>query len=137
MLTILTILLLGAWEGGRLIEVQQILSNSAREGARQAASGGLTASQVQTVVTNYLQDAGLPITDVVVTVTDVTNPGTDPTQATEFDNLKVTVTIPFKDVRWTGDVLVTNASTILTGQATWFSENGAAYPGSITVPPGY
>ena len=136
-LTILMILLLGAWEGSRLIEVEQILCNSAREGARQAASGQLTASQVQTVVTNYLQDAGLPITNVVVTVSDVTNPGTDPTAASEFDNLNVTVTIPFKDVRWTGAVLVTKASTTLTAQANWFSENGAAYPGSVTVPAGY
>jgi Flp pilus assembly protein TadG len=136
-LTLLTILLLGTWEGSRLIEVEQILSNSAREGARQAASGQLTAAQVQQVVTNYLQDAGLPIADVVVTVTDVTNPGTDPTAATELDNLNVTVTIPFKDVRWTSAVLVTNASTTLSAQANWFSENSQAYPSTITVPPGY
>ena len=136
-LTILSILLLGTWEGSRLIEVQQILSNSAREGARQAASGQLTASAVQTVVTNYLADAGLPTADVVVTVTDVTNPGTDPTLATELDNMNVTVTIPFKDVRWSSAVLVTNAGTTLTAQANWFSENSQAYPSTITVPPGY
>ena len=136
-LTILTTLLFGAWEGSRMIEVEQILNNSVREGARQAAAGQLTSTQVQQVVTNYLQDAGLPITNVVVTVQDLTNPNTDPTAATEFDNLCVTVTIPFKDVRWSNAVLVTNASTNLTAQATWFSANGQVYPGSITVPQGY
>lgn len=136
-LSILSLLLLGTWEGSRLIEVEQILNNSAREGARQAASGQLTASQVQTVVTNYLQDAGLPIADVVVTVQDLTNPGTDPTLATELDNLRVTVTIPFKDVRWTSALLITNSSTILSAQANWYSENSQAYPGSVTVPAGY
>jgi hypothetical protein len=120
-----------------MIEVQQIVNNSAREGARQAASGQLTASQVQTVVTNYLQDAGLPIADVVVTVQDLTNPGTDPTAATELDQLQVAVTIPFKDVRWTSALLVTSNSTILSAQAVWCSENSQAYPGTITVPPGY
>ncbi len=136
-LVMMTPLLLGSWEVSRLVEVQQILNNSVREGARQAASGQLTATQVQQVVDNYLQDAGLPITDVVVTVQDLTNPGTDPTSASEFDNLQVTVTIPFKDVRWSASLLVTNASTILTASSTWFSENGAAYPTNITVPPGY
>ncbi len=136
-LTILMILLLGAWEGSRMIEVQQILSNAAREGARQAASGQLTASQVKTVVTNYLQDAGLPTTNVTVTVQDLTNPALDPTTATEYDNLSVSLTIPFKDVRWTSAVLTTNAGTTLTAQATWFSTNGAAYPGSVSVPAGY
>ena len=53
-------LLLGTWEGSRMIEVATDSKQCRREGARQAASGQLTASQVQTVVTNYLQDAGLP-----------------------------------------------------------------------------
>jgi Flp pilus assembly protein TadG len=136
-LMILTLLLLGTWEGSRIIEVEQILNNSAREGARQAASGQLTSAQVQQVVTNYLQDAGLPITDVVVTVQDLTNPGTDPTAATELDNLSVAVTIPFKDVRWSSALLVTNSSTLLSAQANWFSENSQAYPGSVTMPPGW
>ncbi len=130
-------LLLGSWEVSRLIEVQQILNNSAREGARQAASGQLTAPQVQQVVLNYLQDAGLPTGDCVVTVQDITNPADDPTGAAEFDDLQVSVTIPFKDVRWSSALLVTADSTILAATANWFSENGSAYPTSISSPPGY
>ncbi|HEV3262421.1 MAG TPA: TadE/TadG family type IV pilus assembly protein, partial [Gemmataceae bacterium] len=59
-LPLITILLLGLWEGGRLIEIKQIMSNAAREGARQAASGQANTAQVQATVTNYLQAAGLP-----------------------------------------------------------------------------
>jgi Flp pilus assembly protein TadG len=130
-------LLLGSWEVSRLVEIQQILNNAAREGARQAASGQLSASQVQQVMTNYLQDAGLPITNVVVTVQDLTSPGTDPMSASEFDRLQTNITIPFKDVRWSASLLVTNSGTILTASSTWFSENGSAYPTNITVPAGY
>ncbi len=93
-------------------------------------------SQVQQVVTDYLKDAGLPTTNSVVTVQDLTNPSTDPTLATEFDNLQVTVTIPFKDVRWSSALLVTSNSTILKATANWFSENGSAYPTSISAPAG-
>lgn len=130
-------LLMGSWEVSRLVEVQQILNNAAREGARQATSGQYSAAQVQQVMTNYLQDAGLPTTNVVVTIQDLTSAGTDPTSAAEFDQLQATITIPFKDVRWSAALLVTNASTILTARSTWFSENGSAYPTNITVPAGY
>jgi Flp pilus assembly protein TadG len=130
-------LLLGSWEVSRLVEVQQILNNAAREGARQAAAGQLTAAQVQQVMTNYLHDAGLPTTNVAVTIQDLTSPGIDPTAATEFDKMQAKITIPFKDVRWSASLLTTNASTILTATATWYSENGSAYPTNISVPSGY
>src|SRR5437016_2897541 len=39
MMPFLLILLLGVWEVGRLIEVQQILNDAAREGARLASLG--------------------------------------------------------------------------------------------------
>jgi Flp pilus assembly protein TadG len=48
-------LLFGMWEVGRLIECQQVVSNAAREGARAASTGQFTDSQVQTIITNYLQ----------------------------------------------------------------------------------
>lgn len=43
--TILVPVLIGVWEVGRLIHVQQIVSNSAREGARLAAQG-VTVNQI-------------------------------------------------------------------------------------------
>ena len=61
-LPVILTLLLGIWEVGRMIEIQQILYNAAREGGRQASTGQLTDAQVQTVVIQYLQTAGLPTT---------------------------------------------------------------------------
>src|SRR5262245_25544717 len=77
MLPLVVILLLGTWELGRISEVQQILNNGVREGARQAAAGVMTNSQVQSVVTNYVKNAGLPTTNLSVTVQDLTSTGTD------------------------------------------------------------
>ena len=98
MLPMAVILLLGTWELGRMSEVQQILNNAVREvAARQASAGQMTNSQVQSVVTNYVNNAGLPTTNVVVTVQDLTSPGTDVSVASQSDQLQVTVSILFTD----------------------------------------
>src|SRR5262249_32800740 len=100
LLPVILTLLVGIWEVGRMIQIQQTLYNAAREGARQAASGQMTATQVKAVVTNYLTVAGVPTTNVNVTVNDLTNPGVDPTAATTLDKLQITITMPFQDVSW-------------------------------------
>lgn len=121
MLPLLLILLVGIWEVGRMIEVQQVVSNAAREGARQAATGVRTTAQVQQAVLNYLQNAGVSTAGVTVTVTDVSAPGTDPAAATQLDNLRVTVALPFANVRWIAfDWFVAPGSTI-TSTAEWYS----------------
>jgi hypothetical protein len=70
--------LFGVWEVGRLLQTHQIVSNAAREGARQASTGQRTSTgsaalhpelpyngnyEVQKSVENYLRNAGLPLTD--------------------------------------------------------------------------
>ncbi len=107
-------LLLGTWEMGRFVEVQQIISDAAREGGRQAASGQMTNSQVISAVTSYVSFAGLPTADLVVTVSDLTTPATDVSPATSLDQIQVTVSLPFKDVRWTALKLVTTDATNVT-----------------------
>jgi hypothetical protein len=72
-----------------------------------------------------------------VTANDLTNPGTDPQAAAQMDHLQVTVTIPFKDVRWSTLTLVTTTSSTLMGQATWFSVKDQTFPTSVSAPPGY
>ncbi len=72
--------LFGVWEVGRLLQTHQIVSNAAREGARQASTGQRTSTgsatlhpelpyngnfEVQKSVENYLRNAGLPLTDPV------------------------------------------------------------------------
>ena len=39
-LPFLLVLILGIWEVGRMVMVQQLIANAAREGGRQAAAGG-------------------------------------------------------------------------------------------------
>jgi Flp pilus assembly protein TadG len=136
LLPLLFTFFVGIWEVGRLVEIQQVLSNAAREGARQAATGQFNAAAVQQVVTQYLASAGLPTGNVVVTVTDVTNPGTDPSQAQYLDIVQVNVSIPFNDVRWCLLSVVTSSSTTINAQVQWMSMVDKAYPDLPTPPIG-
>jgi hypothetical protein len=95
---------------------------------------------VQLAVCQYLKDAGLPDytanPGAVVTVTDVTQPSTDVSQATELDQLRVSVSIPFSDVRWIALSLITNAGSTLNAEADWYSAKDKTYPTNITPPVG-
>ena len=131
LMPIILALLVGIWEVGRMIEVQQMLSNAAREGGRQASTGQFTNTQIQQVVTQYLQVAGLPTGTVTVTVQDLTNASLDVSAANYLDRLQVTVTIRFQDVRWSLLSLVTDSSTTLTAQTIWITMVDKPYP----IPP--
>ena len=118
-------LLIGVWEVGRLVQVQQIVSNAAREGARLAAQGYTvkgdgTITQiykdssggtpnVRDAVYQYLYAAGL--TNLTPADLDVkfefvapTAAGTTPTEPYQGDKgqpFRVTVTIrDWSKVRW-------------------------------------
>jgi Flp pilus assembly protein TadG len=127
-------LLVGIWEVGRLIEIKQVMTNAAREGGRQAATGQLTNTQVQAVVTQYLKVAGLPTSNVTVTVTNLTSPGVDVSQANYLDNIQVTVTMPFGDVTWSLLGMFVPSSTTVSAQVQWVSVVDKPYP-SAPVPP--
>ncbi len=134
---VLLIILLGLWDVGRMVQLQQILSNAAREGARLAAQGQTinstgTPTQIQvstgtpnvkTTVVNYLQRAGLNVTTSDVTVTFVYLTGdttkTQPHQATKGQQFKVTVTVPTANLRWT--TLGTIMPATMTASVTWVS----------------
>jgi Flp pilus assembly protein TadG len=137
LLPFILMLLLGLWEVGRLIEVNQLLYNAAREGCRQASTALVNNTAVQQVVVNYLKNAGLPTQNLVVNVQDLTNPGTDAMNAAWMDQFQITVTIPCEDVLWTTLDQVTTATSKMTVQATWNSMKDQSYPGSINPPPGY
>jgi Flp pilus assembly protein TadG len=107
------ILLVGIWEIGRLVELQQEVNNAAREGARQASSGKYTTAQVQAAVITYLTNAGLAVTDangnanVTVTAVDVTA-GNIPLAPASYtgnvlpqnDHVHVTVAYPMDNARY-------------------------------------
>src|SRR5262249_21022107 len=74
-------LLIGLWEVGRIVEVQQFLFNAAREGARQAATGQYTNAQVQQIALNYLKiglndSSGSMTQNATATVVNLSAPGT-------------------------------------------------------------
>jgi Flp pilus assembly protein TadG len=116
---ILMTVLFGLWEIGRMIQLQQVLSNAAREGARVAAQG-LTINRtssptqihvstgdpnVKTTVVNYLKQAGLSLADSDVTVSFTYLTGdtgkTEPYQASKGQQFQVTVSVPMASLRWT------------------------------------
>lgn len=87
------LLVMGMIEYGRMVMVQQILTNASREGARRAVLDGITTSNVQTSVNTYL--SGAKITGATVTVTS--NAAVAPDTA---NSMTVVVSIPFSQVSW-------------------------------------
>ena len=115
-------LLIGVWEVGRLVQVQQIVSNSAREGARLAGQG-VTISSSGTITNVTVSSSSPNVTDTVyqyllasglttLQKSDVTiqfqflTPKLDGTTPTEpylgekGETFALTVTIPWNKVRW-------------------------------------
>ena len=136
-LPVLLTLLFGVWEVGRLAELQQILSNAAREGGRQASLSTVTNAQVQTDVINYLKNAGVPTQNAAVTVTNVTEPGVDATNAAQMDQLVVSVNVPLQDFSWVLIGYIIPSGSTLTGTATWYSMENTSYPAPSDPPINY
>jgi Flp pilus assembly protein TadG len=118
LLPILAILLLGLWELGRLIWVQQVLSNAAREGARQAAAGEKSPNQVRHHIRTYLQRAGLSTEGMPdPEVDNLTDPNrADPRNGRHLDRYKVRITFPVANYRW---VALHYLSDTLTAESTF------------------
>lgn len=89
------LLVFGMIEYGRMVMVQQIIVNSAREGCRAAVLDGSTTSGVQSTVITAMAAGKITITADKVTVTP--NP---PSNAEFGDPVTVTVTVPFNQVSW-------------------------------------
>jgi Flp pilus assembly protein TadG len=86
-------MVLGMIEYGRMVMVQQVITNASREGARKAVLDGSTTAEVQATVTNYMTSGG--VSGGTVTVSP--NP---PSTAAFGDPVTVTVSIPFSQVSW-------------------------------------
>lgn len=121
LLPLLMLLLVGAWEVGRMVEVQQLLTSAAREGGRQAAASLKTADQVKADVVNFLQQNGITsVTTSNVTVQNLTSSArNDPTKGEQLDRYRVAVSIPFDSVRWILLNQITSVTT-LNASADWY-----------------
>ena len=101
------LLIFGMIEFGRMVMVQQILTNASREGARIAVLDGTTGAEVLTTVDHYLQSARVGGADVTV---DPTEPST----AGYGEPVTVSVTVPFGQVSWLPSSFFGNSDTELT-----------------------
>jgi Flp pilus assembly protein TadG len=104
----------GIIEFGRMIMVQQILTNASREGARRAIIEDATHAEVELLVSNYLSNASVSGATVTVAPNDLSNLGFG-------DPVTVTVAVPFDDVSWAGSAWflggsMLQANTIMQGE---------------------
>ncbi len=91
---IFVLLLFGMIEYGRMVMVQQMLTNATREGARRACLDGTTVSEVKTTVQSYLTSGNITVNTGEITVSP------DPTTASFGDPVTVSLSIPFSRVSW-------------------------------------
>jgi Flp pilus assembly protein TadG len=136
LIPVLLTLLLGIWELGRMVETQQIISNAAREGGRMASTGNLTNDQVITGVRNYLLTSGLPAAvgnNATITVANKTS-NLDAASANQEDQMHVTVTVNYNDVRWTALNLIAGPNTTISAAADWYSTADVPVTVASTIP---
>jgi hypothetical protein len=115
---ILVVLILGMIEFGRVMMVEQVLSNAAREGCRHAALGDstVTTQAVTDTVNGYL--TGSNISGHTVSVSP--NPGT----AGPGTSIIVEVKVPFGSVSWLATPLFMGGTTELKATVTMRKEPG-------------
>jgi Flp pilus assembly protein TadG len=92
------LLLAGIVEFGQAFQIEHMLSNASRRGARAAIVDGATSSQVQQLVKTHCAQT-LTVTEGDVTVEIAVNgsTGADLSQAEEGDEISVTVNISFSE----------------------------------------
>lgn len=97
------LLIFGMLEFGRMVMVQQILTNASREGARKAVLDGSTAADVDNIVITHMSDAKITVTAENITI----NPA-NPATANYGDPITVTVSVPFSQVSWLPGTMLTS-----------------------------
>lgn len=92
---IFVLFVFGMLEYGRMVMVQQVLTNASREGARIAVLEGATQSDVISAVTDYCASSRVPIASDDVVIDPV-----DPANAGFGEPVTVEVQVAFSDVSW-------------------------------------
>lgn len=91
-------MIFGMIEFGRVIMVEQVMTNASREGARVAVVDGSTSAGTKTVVSNYLSSAGISGATILVQNSSGTN--VEPSTVGYGETITVKVTVPFSSVSW-------------------------------------
>jgi Flp pilus assembly protein TadG len=92
----LFLLVLGLIEFGRVLMVEQILTNGAREACRTASMPGSASGDVQNTAVNYLTNSSIPVSNPSSQI----SVSPDPATATPGTAMTVTVNVPFSNVSW-------------------------------------
>ncbi len=155
----LLILLFGIWEMGRFLDAQMLLEGAVREGARQAAAGArrdpntteLTyiyaaptpgQTDVETCVKRWLARSGVNTANVLVTFENLSNTApvapytskVNPFEANRLDQLRVTVSIPYDDIRWSPTQFYMQFTQRLTASALAYSNKDDPFTVDPTIP---
>jgi Flp pilus assembly protein TadG len=142
-------LIVGVWEVGRLVHVQQIMNAAARDGARLASQAYIvnttgsntqidmttTNPNVHDTVAKYLQGAGITnLTGLQVNFVFITGDTTltQPYQGIKNQRFRLTVTLPYSNVTWTNLSLV-NPTTV-GGECVWQMMTDDPLSVSTTLP---
>jgi Flp pilus assembly protein TadG len=89
----------GIIEYGRMVMVQQILTNASREGARVAVLEGSTSTDVTDAVIDYCAASRITLGDSNITIL-VDGSEADPATADTGDPVTVELQVAFRDVSW-------------------------------------
>jgi Flp pilus assembly protein TadG len=101
------LMIFGMIEFGRMIMVQQVITNGSREGARIAVLDRTTGAEVVAAVNNYLESAHVSGANVAVSPPE-------PSSAGYGEPVTVTVAIPFGQVSWLPSPMFIGGDTVLT-----------------------
>ena len=99
------LLVFGMIEYGRMVMVQQVLTNASREGARRAVLDGVADADVISTVDTYLTNASISGATTTVTTTAPVPPDV-------AESRTVTVTVPFTQVSWLPSPMFLGSTTL-------------------------
>ena len=111
---ILFAILLGTIEFGRAMMVSNMLTSTAREGARVAIVPGGANSDVTTLINSNLSSIGILPANATITV-QVNGVVADASTANSGDNISIKVSVPYSKVTWLPTTLYMSSTSALSG----------------------
>jgi Flp pilus assembly protein TadG len=121
---VFVLLIFGMIEYGRMVMVQQMLTNASREGARRAVLEGASETDVRTVVVNYLSPASIPVTNSDITIQIGDPPVAAALSSAEFgDPIHVSVGVNFGSVSWLPSPMYLSSGTRMTATSVMRKES--------------
>jgi len=133
-LPLLVVVLIGVWEVGRLIQLQQIMNNAARDGARLASQATIvnpdgsttqislssTSPNIEDCIRDYLRGAGIANLDglqITFQFVEGDTSATQPYEGVKNQRFRVRVTLPYENLRWSNLSIINPAT--LNGECVW------------------